>query len=598
MVLFNRKNPMPKLPYEYKKLWHLVSKRRKVQYLFVLILILVTAFAEVLSLGAIIPFLGVLISPDKVYEIEAFQFLWRMMGVNSSGEILLPITIAFITGAFIAGTLRLTLLYLSSRLSYAVGSDLSIEIYKRTLYQPYSIHVSRNSADVISGITSKSNGVVALILQPLLTLISSVLLLLIMVLGLVLIDPIVTTIAFTLFGLLYLIIAIHAKKKLLRDGLVTAQSQTYLQKSLQEGLGAIRDVILDGTQEFYLNLYSKADIPFRKAQGSSQFTSNSPRYIVEAIGIMMMAFFAYQLNKASNNLLSIIPLLGSLAMGAQRMLPILQQSYSAWAYLKIGNSTLVDVIKLIEESIFADERVTSNTTNLQNKFESSIVLENISFRYAEDSPLVLKNINLKINKGDRVGFIGKTGSGKSTLIDLIMGLLIPTEGRFLVDGEVVQSSNLSIWQRNIAHVPQSIYLSDSTIAENIAFGIPIEKININRVYESAKKAQIAEHIDTLKDTYNTIVGERGIRLSGGQRQRIGIARALYKNATVIIFDEATSALDNETEKAVMKAIEGLGKDLTILIIAHRLSTVENCNLIVNLEAGRIVENNKLTNKVP
>ncbi|MCW7497011.1 ABC transporter ATP-binding protein/permease [Leptospira levettii] len=596
--MFNRKNPMPKLPYEYKKLWHLVSKRRKVQYLFVLILILVTAFAEVLSLGAIIPFLGVLISPDKVYEIEAFQFLWRMMGVNSSGEILLPITIAFITGAFIAGTLRLTLLYLSSRLSYAVGSDLSIEIYKRTLYQPYSIHVSRNSADVISGITSKSNGVVALILQPLLTLISSVLLLLIMVLGLVLIDPIVTTIAFTLFGLLYLIIAIHAKKKLLRDGLVTAQSQTYLQKSLQEGLGAIRDVILDGTQEFYLNLYSKADIPFRKAQGSSQFTSNSPRYIVEAIGIMMMAFFAYQLNKASNNLLSIIPLLGSLAMGAQRMLPILQQSYSAWAYLKIGNSTLVDVIKLIEESIFADERVTSNTTNLQNKFESSIVLENISFRYAEDSPLVLKNINLKINKGDRVGFIGKTGSGKSTLIDLIMGLLIPTEGRFLVDGEVVQSSNLSIWQRNIAHVPQSIYLSDSTIAENIAFGIPIEKININRVYESAKKAQIAEHIDTLKDTYNTIVGERGIRLSGGQRQRIGIARALYKNATVIIFDEATSALDNETEKAVMKAIEGLGKDLTILIIAHRLSTVENCNLIVNLEAGRIVENNKLTNKVP
>lgn len=550
-----------------------------------------TAFAEVLSLGAIIPFLGVLISPDKVFEIETFQVVWIFFGITSSNQILLPVTIFFTLGAFVSGGFRLGLLFLSSRLSYAVGADISIEIYRRTLYQPYSLHVSRNSADVISGITAKANGVVAYVLQPLLTLVSSILLLVIISIGLVALDPIVTTVAFTLFGLIYLIIALQAKKKLLRDGQIAAHSQTILQKSLQEGLGAIRDVILDGTQKFYLNLYSKADIPYRRALGNSQFTSSSPRYSVEAIGIMVMAIFAYQLSKSSDSLLSIIPLLGSLAMGAQRLLPILQQSYTAWAYLKIGKSTLSDVIQLLDQPFHISEF--DNSSNSVSPYvinlDSSIVLKNISFRYAEDLPLVIENISLNIEKGKRVGFIGKTGSGKSTLVDIIMGLLPPTSGEFLVDGQVVQSTNVGSWQKNIAHVPQSIYLSDSTISENIAFGIPAEEIDLSRVQEAARKAQISEHIESLKHGYNTIVGERGIRLSGGQRQRIGIARALYKKASVIVFDEATSALDNETEKAVMDSIDGLGAELTILMIAHRLSTVENCDMIVRLEDGKIVE---------
>ncbi|MCW7471420.1 ABC transporter ATP-binding protein [Leptospira kanakyensis] len=577
---------------EYKKLWNLLSKRRKVQYFLVLILIIITAFAEVLSLGAIIPFLGVLISPEKVFEIERFQTIWKIFNIENSSEILLPITIVFTLGAFFAGGCRLTLLYLSTRLSYAIGADLSIEIYRRTLYQPYSLHVSRNSADVISGITTKASGVVAYVLQPILTLVSSILILVIIAIGLVAIDPLVTTVAFTLFGFLYLIIAYQAKKKLSRDGKIASQSQTILQKSLQEGLGAIRDVILDGTQKFYLNLYSKADIPFRRALGNSQFTSSSPKHTVEAIGIMLMAIFAYQLSKSSDNLLSIIPLLGSLAMGAQRMLPILQQAYSAWAYLKIGKSTLADVILLLDQPFYISENDNLNEKTFTDRtlsLDSSIVLKNITFRYSEELPIVINNVSLEISKGQRIGFIGKTGSGKSTLIDIIMGLLTPTDGEFLVDDQMILPTNVGRWQKNIAHVPQSIYLSDSTISENIAFGIPVDEIDFNRVQEAARKAQIAGHIESLRQGYDTVVGERGIRLSGGQRQRIGIARALYKNASVIVFDEATSALDNETEKAVMDSINGLGRDLTILMIAHRLSTVENCDLIVRLEDGKILE---------
>ncbi|TGL49710.1 ABC transporter ATP-binding protein [Leptospira kemamanensis] len=571
---------------DYLKLWCLLSKRRKIQYFFVLIFIVITSFAEVLSLGAIIPFLGVLISPEKVFEIEELRFLWNILEVFNSSQILFPITILFASGAIVAGIFRLSLLYISTRLSFAIGADLSTEIYKRTLYQSYTIHVSRNTADVISGITSKANGVVAYVLQPILSLVSSLILLIVILLGLITIEPVITSLAFFIFGALYLTIALFAKKKLARDGKIASDSQTKLQKSLQEGLGAIRDVILDGTQKFYIDLYAKADNPYRRALGNSQYTSTSPRYTIEAIGIALMAIFAYQLSITSSNLLSIIPLLGSLAMGAQRMLPVLQQSYTAWAYLKIGKSTLTDVMALLNQPHTYGER--NKLTEERIDLMSAIELKNVSFRYGNDLPWVIKDISLKIEKGKRIGFIGKTGSGKSTLIDLIMGLLTATNGALFVDETEISQNNVNQWQRNIAHVPQSIYLSDSSIAENIAFGIPSEELDMQRVREASQKAQIANHIESLKDGYNTIVGERGIRLSGGQRQRIGIARALYKNASVIVFDEATSALDHETEKAVMEAIEGLGKDLTILMIAHRLSTVESCDMIVKLEDGKIV----------
>ena len=300
--------------------------------------------------------------------------------------------------------------------------------------------------------------------------------------------------------------------------------------------------------------------------------------------MLLIAMLAYSLAQEAEGIVKAIPILGALALGAQRLLPVLQQVYSSWSSIRSGQASLQDALELLDQPI-PDYPDQSFLQPMQ--FMYSINLKQLGFRYSSQTPYVLEKLDLTIVKGSRVGFIGNTGSGKSTLLDIIMGLLQPTEGSLEVDNQAISPINQRAWQAHIAHVPQAIFLADSSVEENIAFGVPKDKIDIERVRQAAKQAQIADSIESWPMQYQTFVGERGIRLSGGQRQRIGIARALYKQADVIIFDEATSALDNETEKAVMEAIEGLSKNLTLLIIAHRLTTLKNCTQIVELGAGGI-----------
>jgi len=273
-----------------------------------------------------------------------------------------------------------------------------------------------------------------------------------------------------------------------------------------------------------------------------------------------------------------------LALGAQRLLPVLQQAYSSWTAMCSGQAPLNDALVLLEQPLptYAEE-----TSPTPIPFQNSIMIKNLAFRYAPQAPWILQGVDINIPKGSRTGFIGTTGSGKSTLLDIIMGLLQPTEGSLNIDDIHITSKNHSSWQMHIAHVPQAIFLADTTITENIAFGVQHDKINHERVRKSAEKAQISQTIEAWDQQYNTLVGERGVRLSGGQRQRIGIARALYKEANFIVFDEATSALDNDTERAVMQAIENLDDELTILIVAHRLTTLKNCTQIIELADGGI-----------
>jgi len=296
---------------------------------------------------------------------------------------------------------------------------------------------------------------------------------------------------------------------------------------------------------------------------------------------------AYSLAKSSGGVSVAIPILGALALGAQRMLPMLQQVYGAWTNIRGGKILLVETIKLLEQPL---PPYVNDPNNLPLIFKEKIDLRNIFFKYSLSSEWILSNLNLTIYKGTRVGFIGKTGSGKSTLLDIVMGLLEPNKGALEIDGKRITNINRRGWQNHIAHVPQSIYLADSSIMENIAFGIEKSEIDFPRVITAAKQAQIDDDISTWPDKYETHVGERGIRLSGGQRQRIGIARALYRQANVIIFDEATSSLDADTEQAVMQAIDGLSSDLTILIIAHRLSTIRNCDQVVDLTNHEFLPN--------
>jgi ATP-binding cassette subfamily B protein len=306
---------------------------------------------------------------------------------------------------------------------------------------------------------------------------------------------------------------------------------------------------------------------------------------MEAVGMVMIAALAYALSRQVGGIATALPVLGALALGAQRLLPALQQIYGSWAGIAGNHGSLADTIELLDQPLPAEILQPDPAPLL---FQDAIRFDAVRFRYTGDGPWVLDGLNLTILKGARIGFVGSTGSGKSTTLDLLMGLLIPTEGELLVDGHPISGERLRAWQKTIAHVPQSIYLADATLAENIAFGVPPDTIDLDRVQQAARQAQIADFIESSPEGYKAHVGERGIRLSGGQRQRIGIARALYKQASVLVFDEATSALDNATEQSVMDAIEGLGSDLTILLIAHRLTTVRRCDTIVELEQGQVV----------
>jgi ATP-binding cassette, subfamily B, bacterial PglK len=552
---------------------------------------LIASFAEIISVSAVLPFLGVLTSPEQVFNHPLMQTLldtvsrvFSMKVPTESSQIILPLTIIFIIAALVAGTIRLLLLYAITRFSYATGADISINIYRRTLYQKYSVHVSRNSSEVINGIINKSNIVISGILNPALVLISSIILLIGIISVLFTINIKVALIASVGFGILYWIVIRRTRVQISENGEIIAEQSTLMIKSLQEGLGGIRDVLIDGSQKFYCELYRNADLPLRRATGNNEFISASPRYIIEAVGMSLIAGLAYVITQQQGGMTTAIPILGALALGAQRLLPAMQQAYGAYSTIKGAKSSFKDVLYLLDQPLPFHEN-----KNLQNpiKFEKEIQLKGIDFRYTKETTLILSNINLTLKKGARIGFMGATGSGKSTLLDIIMALLTPTTGELSIDGLPINDKNIRDWQAHIAHVPQNIYLSDSTIEENIAFGTAKEKINRQQVEKAAKQAQISELICSWKDGYHTFVGERGIRLSGGQRQRIGIARALYKQADVLIFDEATSALDNETELAVMTAIEGLDRDLTILIIAHRLTTLKGCDQIIKLDKYNI-----------
>jgi len=553
-----------------------------------------TSITEIISVGAVLPFLGILTAPEQIYQHPLMQPVNSILNITSSDQLLLPLTISFILAALLAGTIRLTLLYVMTRFSFATGADLSINIYRRTLYQEYSVHVARNSSEVINGIITKTGTVIGGVISPALNLISSIIIITAILGTLFAIDITVALTASIGFGTLYFGVIRYTKKQLRENSQTIADQSTQMIKSLQEGLGGIRDVLIDGSQQFYCNLYRKADLPLRRASGNNVFIGQSPRYAMEAVGMTLIAGLAYTMSLREEGLTTAIPILGALAVGAQRLLPVLQQAYGSYSTLKGSHSSFYDVLNLLNQPLpqYA-EQTEEHEMVVPISFESEIRLNNLSFRYAAEStkntPWVLKDVNLKLTKGARIGFMGVTGSGKSTLLDIIMGLLPPTTGNITIDDEPVTHENRRAWQAHIAHVPQNIYLSDSTIEENIAFGIPKDTINHQQVEKAAKQAQISELIEGWDEGYQTFVGERGIRLSGGQRQRIGIARALYKEANILIFDEATSALDNETEQSVMKAIENLGRDLTILIIAHRLTTLQGCDQIVKLDKNNIVQ---------
>ncbi len=569
------------MKFQLLQLFKLLEKKRKKQFFLMLGLAVLSSFAEVLTLSSVIPFIGIITQPEKVFRYLESKELIQIFQFSNSSDLILPLTVGFAMAALLAACLRLMLSWITLQFANGVGSDLSIEVYRRALYQDYLVHVDTNSSEIISGITQKV-GTASGVLLSLVQVITSAMLFISIFATLLVIDPLVASIAFIMFGVSYSLIAIKTRKRLMENSSHIVREQSGVIKALQEGLGGIRDILLDGTQNKHTNIYRKTVVLLEKASVENNFISFAPRFLMEALGMILIAGLAYYLSLREGGIGSALPMLGCLALGAQRLLPLMHLFYGSWSGLVGGRESLEIVFKMMNQPLpnLSDE------TSEKFYFKQSINLATVSFRYSEKSPWVLRAASLNIPKGSRIGFVGNTGSGKSTTLDIIMGLLMPTEGKIRIDNEVLSTENRRAWQKLIAHVPQNVFLTDGTIAENIAFGIPSGLIDMELVKQAAAKAQLIEFIASRAEGFSLIVGERGVRLSGGQRQRIGIARALYKQATVLVFDEATSALDNDTENSIMNAIENLNRDLTILIIAHRVSTLKNCDTIVQVENGK------------
>jgi ABC-type multidrug transport system fused ATPase/permease subunit len=564
--------------------WGNCTPKRRMQFFVTLIAIVVNSFVEIISLASLIPFLSVLSDPNRFWESATVRFYGSLFGIHSAMQSIPVVCIAFGIVTVVSAASRTLTIIINSRFTMGLGSDLSRLVFERTLRQPYAVQSTQNSSVVISNVTQNVATFVNGILSPSVQLITSSLTVVGILVTLFIVNWWVALTAIIVFGGAYTSMIRFTRRRYQRNSEVIVVSQDDIIKSLQEGLGAVRDVIIDNNQDYYSRTYAAADWRSRRAQNNSYILSATPRYILEAVGMLMICIVAFVLSRGESRLLGAVPVLGALAMGAQRLLPAMQVSFASWTLI-LGN---VHGLDRVIEILICEQGPTPVRPITACNVHTRLAFDSVTFRYAPDANLVLKELTFEISKGQRIGVIGATGSGKSTTMDLLLGLLQPTSGQILIDDDPLVGEKVFAWQKSLSHVPQVIYLADASIAENIAFGLPKDKIDMNQVRKAANLAQIAEHIETLELGYDTYVGERGIRLSGGQRQRIGIARALYKNATVLVFDEATSALDDETEADLMKAIDGLSKDLTVIMIAHRLSTVRRCDKILKLHKGKVV----------
>ena len=571
--------------YLIKNLWINLRVKRKKQLAILFITILLSGVTEVISLGSFIPFLGALINRNDPNNIKSFNYLIKVFGIASDESILFFLTLMFALAAFIATATRLINLWFTEKVVADIGSDFSCDAYRKSLCQPYYLHLERNSSELIKIITLQVDTTIKVINQTL-RMITSLFIFNFIFIFLLIADWKIAILSIVSFSSIYGLIVKLSKGILLKNSQKIDYARFNQIKSIQEGLGSIRDVIINGKQYRYLNSYKSIDIPLRNWVAQNNLIASSPRFLIEGISLILISFFSFFLIKQRGETSQVIPIIGTIALAAQRMLPALQQIFRSWSSIKSNNADIKAVFGILSKKNYQkDIREYVKPLILKKQIE----FKNVFFKYNNSSDYVLKNINLKIAKGETIGIIGETGSGKSSFIDLLMGLLHPTRGEILIDGNLV-NNNLDLikrWHASISHVPQDIYLNDSTIAENIAFGLKKMDINLDQVKKVSEKAQISDFVSSLPNQFDTVIGERGINLSGGQRQRISIARSFYKEASVIIFDEATSALDNKTEKLIMKSLKNVSQDITFIMVAHRLTSLKNCNKILKFHKGKL-----------
>lgn len=565
------------------ELYRAMLPARRRQFYAVIGLMLLGAFAELAAVGAVVPFLSLLADPSRAEKMPVVASLLRMLGADTRSEMVAAAAGAFCAAAIVAALIRLQLSWTSQSFVFLFGHEIAVEIHKRILLQPYSYHISHNTSELISAL-EKTHILVFNVLLQMMQAVTAALLSAFIIAILLYIDPFTALVSLTSFGILYILVSLFWRTRLRENSAAIDKGVRVNVQVLQESLGGIRDIIIDSSQDVFVEEFAESDRRLQLARSSNAFIGAAPRFIIEGAGMVLIATLALLVSTREGGVGGAVPILGAVALGAQRLLPLLQQIYYGWANVAGHWDAVIDVLGLLKLPVRRDIVADRRPITLRDR----ICVDNVQFSYPGRKEPVLTDITLTIPSGSRVALVGKTGSGKSTLADLLMGLLEPDYGKISVDGTPLTGENRRRWQRSIAHVPQAIFLADTSIARNIAFGSA--DVDLERVEAAGHIAQLDEFVAQLPNGYDTLIGERGVRLSGGQRQRLGIARALYKGAPIVVLDEATSALDNETEAAVIRALDALGSEgRTTIMIAHRLTTVASCDIVVRLERGRLVE---------
>jgi ATP-binding cassette subfamily B protein len=570
---------------EIRRLWHFIPAPHRVRLGLSFVLMLITAFAEMASVAVIFPFLQALGDAEAMLVEATWQPLFKSLGIGSAQGLVVFLTACFVGVVVATNALRYLNLRVQLRFSADLGSEISAQAFRNTLAQPYRFHVGKNSSDLIQIVSTDSSNLVSA-LQAFLLAVSNFMLIPAIAAPIVLMDAKVAVLSVVVLGSVYGIIYRIRNQSLQKNSLLIAESGMARIKIVQEGLGGIRDVLLNDLYSYFNRAFERAVSALNKSLAQNETTYVSPIYLIETLAFVAIGLLVLGIG-SGGDFSRAVPVLGALAMGAKRLLPALQHAFGSVSRIQ---GTRVSLQRVLEALALPIGPALAPNKAVPCGMAKELRLEGVWFRYSEDLDWVLKGLDLHLQANTTTALIGTTGCGKSTTADLILGLLSPQEGRILADGVPLEGERLRQWQAAVAHVPQHIFLSDATLLENIAFGIPPDEIDFPKVQQAARLAQIEGFIEDLPEKYHTSVGERGIRLSGGQRQRIGIARALYKNASVIVFDEATSALDQATEKEVMAAIEGLNGKMTVVLIAHRLSTVKHADTIVELGNGRVKKN--------
>lgn len=569
-----------------KKTMLLLTPQERRSGFLLMIAILFLGIMEMAGVASVAPFLAVAGNPRLIETNYLIAFLHKSLGFQNSHAFLVTLGSLSIVILLLSSFYKAATRYAMNRFSNMRLHSISLRLFKNYLRQPYSFFLQRNSSDMTKNMLSEVNVAVQQVFMQFMILISSVSVSAAIILMLIWVDPLLALGMIIFLGVCYWLIFALTRKYIIKIGGIRHKANGERYKTAIETFGGIKELKVLGRENAYVKAFTRPSLELAYYQAAGETLGLAPRYLIEALGFSSILIIAmYGMGKEGTALGSALPMLGLYTFGAQRLLPSLQMIYNSLSSMRFGEPAINQLLKDLQEP--GNDGCFAAAEPAPLSIKKSIVMKNVSFAYPGSDVCAITDLSVHIPAATSVGIIGTTGSGKTTLVDILLGLLIPDSGEIQVDDIVLEPAKIRAWQKNMGYVPQHIFLADESVAGNIAFGIAEAEIDQNLVEKAARMAQIHEFVAGLPDGYQTQIGERGVRLSGGQRQRIGIARALYHNPDVLILDEATSALDNETEAEVMKAIDALAGSKTIIMIAHRLTTVEKCDMLLELNKGKL-----------